>query len=143
MVSCMLKNNDKNSAVFKTTKGTKPEINRIILVDDDAMVNRMHQMILSKHVKDKTIIAFTDPKGALNDIRKNIPDLIFLDINMPDIDGWKFLKILTDYAIKVDVIILSSSIDPNEIMRAKSFEAVKDFIIKPLTYDKVKHLFIK
>ena len=135
-------NNDKNSAVFKLGN-TRADINRIMLVDDDALTNKMHQMILSRYQKDKTVIAYSDPRSALNDVRKKIPDLIFLDINMPDIDGWKFLKIMSDYQIKVDVIILSSSIDPNEIIRAKSFPAVKDFIIKPLTYDKIKHLFAK
>lgn len=135
-----LMNNDKNNAVFKLGD-TRRDIKNIMLVDDDALTNKMHQMILARYQKDKDVMAYTEPRSALNDLRKKLPDLIFLDINMPDIDGWKFLKILTDYDIKVDVIILSSSIDPNEIIRAKSFPFVKDFIIKPLTYDKIKYLF--
>lgn len=133
-------NNDKNNVVFKLGDA-KQNINNIMLVDDDALTNKMHQMILSRYQKEKTVAVYTDPRSALNDLRKKTPDLIFLDINMPDIDGWKFLKILNDYNIKVDVIILSSSIDPNEVIRAKSFSSVKDFIIKPLTYDKIKYLF--
>lgn len=135
-----LMNNDKNNAVFKLGS-TQPDIKNIMLVDDDLLTNKMHHMILSRYQKDKNVTAYSDPRTALNDLRKKVPDLIFLDINMPDIDGWKFLKILNDQEIKVDVIILSSSIDPNEIIRAKSFPFVKDFIIKPLTYDKIKYLF--
>ena len=135
-----LMNNDNNNAVFKLGN-TRTNIRSIMMVDDDALTNKMHSMILSRYQKNKNVTTYTEPRNALNELRKKVPDLIFLDINMPDIDGWKFLKILNEQQIKVDVIILSSSIDPNEVIRAKNFPFVKDFIIKPLTYDKIKYLF--
>jgi CheY-like chemotaxis protein len=114
----------------------------IVLVDDDLLVNKMHKMILLKYKKDVVIKDFDNPENALEYIYSNKPDLIFLDINMPVIDGWMFLQRLEAYPFDLSVIVVSSSIDPNEMVRAHSYKRVRKFIVKPLTREKLDPLFI-
>lgn len=118
----------------------KGDAKHIVLVDDDVITNRLHQMLIKKHHADKKIALFNDPEIALGYIKENSPDLILLDLHMPEIDGWRFLHMMEEYNIFIDVIIVSSSIDPRERLRAKSFMCVKDFYTKPLTSEKVKQL---
>ena len=119
---------------------TKSDSKRIMLVDDDSLTNKLHHMIITKHNKNKEVVQFDNPVRALEYLEETIPDLILLDLNMPEVDGWSFLKRLEERGLMVDVIIISSTIDPAERTRAQSFKSVKDFITKPLTYDKIKHL---
>jgi len=118
----------------------KSIVDHIVLVDDDPLVNMMHKMILSRY--KKTIIkAFDNPKIALEYIGIHKPDLIFLDINMPEINGWEFLRRLETSSFRAKVIILSSSIDPVDQNAAYTYECVKDYIIKPLTYEKLQTIY--
>ncbi|WP_158795693.1 response regulator [Pedobacter sp. L105] len=114
---------------------------RIMLVDDDSLTNKLHHMIITKYNKNKEVVQFDNPVLALDYLKENnLPDLILLDLNMPEIDGWNFLRLLEEQNILVDVVIISSTIDPAERARALSHKSVKDFLTKPLTYDKIKHL---
>lgn len=73
-----------------------------------------------------------------------LPDVIFLDLSMPVMDGWEFLK---EYALlqprlkkKIALFIVSSSISPHEVERSKSFQVVTDFLIKPLAKGKIREI---
>jgi CheY-like chemotaxis protein len=122
------------------TEATKTESKHIMLVDDDSLTNKLHHMIITKHNKNKRVVQFDSPVHALEYLEEHKPDLILLDLNMPEMDGWTFLRRLGERNIKIDVVIISSTIDPAERIRAQSFKSVKDFLTKPLTYDKIKHL---
>ncbi|TFF35790.1 ATP-binding response regulator [Mucilaginibacter psychrotolerans] len=113
----------------------------IVIVDDDLIVNKLHKMMLSRYKKNAAIYDFHDPQKALDYIYLNKPDLIFLDINMPEIDAWSFLRELETYPFDSSVIIVSSSIDTNEKNKARAHPFVKEFVTKPLTWDKLKSLF--
>ncbi|WP_316813819.1 response regulator [Pedobacter heparinus] len=118
----------------------KSDHNHIVLVDDDVVTNKLHKMLIRKHHSGKRIVLFDNPQKALTYIQQHTPDLILLDLHMPEINGWKFLEMMEELHIFIDVVIVSSSIDPGERSKAKSFLSVKDFYTKPLTIEKVNQL---
>lgn len=123
-----------------TADQIKARPKHIMLVDDDSLTNKLHHMIITKYNKNKRIVQFDNPMLALEYLEDNLPDLILLDLNMPEVDGWCFLRLLEEQNIQVDVVIISSTIDPAERTRAQLHKTVKDFLMKPLTYEKIKHL---
>lgn len=122
------------------SEATKKSSRHIMLVDDDSLTNKLHHMIITKYNKNRDVVQFDNPVAALAYLDLNKPDLILLDLNMPDIDGWMFLDLMKKHKILTDVVIVSSTIDPADRNRANAYPVVKDFLMKPLTYDKIKHL---
>jgi CheY-like chemotaxis protein len=118
----------------------------IAIVDDDKIFQlTASKTIIGTQLTDK-VLQFENGEEALTFIKSNLsnpqvlPDYIFLDINMPFVDGWMFLE---DYAtIKsklvkpVTIYMVSSSIDPRDIARAKGNLFVSDYVIKPVTREK-------
>ncbi|QNK61405.1 response regulator [Pedobacter sp. PAMC26386] len=132
--------NKEHSTDDFVAESTKTDSKHIMLIDDDSLTNRLHHMIITKYNKNRRVVQFGSSTHALDYLKENKPDLILLDLNMPEIDGWAFLKLLEEQRPDVDVVIISSTIDPAERTRAQSYRSVKDFLTKPLTYDKIKHL---
>ncbi len=120
------------------------EIKRFLLVDDDPVNNSLTKMILKKTFNEVLINTFTKPEEGLefmknessNNETDNEKTTLFLDINMPTLSGWEYLEAfeLFDASIKkrYDIYILSSTVDPTDINRAKENPLVIDFIEKPL-----------
>jgi len=71
-----------------------------------------------------------------------LPGIIFLDLNMPIMDGWQFLDEFTLIPIKeiVTIYIVTSSIDPTDEVRASHYEKVSNFIVKPIEVDQLKEI---
>ena len=110
----------------------------IVLVDDDLLANMMHKRIIKNFQKAVSVQDFNDPAQALRYINKNQPDLILLDINMPEIDGWEFLRLMDAYSLDIPVIMVSSSIDEREESMALEHACVKGFINKPMTEEHLR-----
>lgn len=119
----------------------------IMLIDDSEIDNMVNKHILSKSNVAEKIIVFTTANDALQylEVNKNstdatiIPSVILLDINMPIMNGFGFLvefeKLHNELLDVVNVIMLTSSVDPNDIRRSKEFVSVKSFISKPLSLE--------
>ncbi len=125
-------------------------IRHFLLVDDDAINNVLTKMILKKSFGEVQINAFTVPEEGLEFMKSepinNPPVILLLDINMPTISGWEYLDAfeLFDPTIKMkyEIYILSSSVDPKDINRAKENPLVKDFIEKPINNEILRKMFV-
>lgn len=119
--------------------------NIFITVDDDPVNNLLSKVIIKKTIREATVFDFTRAEVALQFLSEEAENydgiVLFLDINMPIIDGWGFLerfeKLSADITNKVKIFMLSSSLDENDVARAKSYASVEDYLPKPLTIEKV------
>lgn len=122
----------------------------IALVDDD----KVFQLTASRTIKAANltdrILQFENGEEALAFLKahasdsESLPDYIFLDINMPFVDGWMFLD---DYADlkqlltkEIRIYMVSSSIDPRDVDRARQNENVREYVIKPVSREKFVEL---
>lgn len=117
----------------------KKRLNCIMLIDDDEDDNYFHQIILRKmDVADHIQVAQTGLE-ALEYLEKEneVPDIIFLDINMPGMNGWDFLdeykKINARQKTTVIIIMLTTSISPADQERAERMPQISSFQSKPMT----------
>lgn len=115
----------------------------IFLVDDDPINNLINKRLLGKVEIAKNIVEFLEGEKALSqlkDIDPTQPILIFLDINMPVLNGWEFLEKYRELHFnRCDkIVILSSSIDYQDRLKAQGYNAVSGFLEKPLTLEKIK-----
>ena len=131
--------NDKHNVSEKRNLH-KNRIEKIMLIDDEHIVNVIHQKMLTSQWTDIEVKSFTNPEIALESLETEMPDLIMLDINMPLLNGWQVLQALERKQIDIDVVMVSSSIDPEERRRAFKFPNVKSFLNKPLTREQLATL---
>ena len=116
------------------------------IIDDDKLSIKLMSMLIAKNNFCEEIISFHNPQTALDELKSHannplkLPDVILLDLNMPVIDGWQFLDefSLVPFAKEILIFIVSSSIDPCDLEMAKNYPIVKNYIIKPLTSEKLK-----
>lgn len=126
--------------------------NIVCVIDDDKIYRFTIERYLKVHQLSEQIIEFSDAEDALNFLESNVdnpnllPDIIFLDVNMPIIDGWKFMLKYQEFCSKpcknIRIYMFSSSIDSRDQERAKDFPEISDFIVKPISEQKLKELFI-
>lgn len=124
---------------------------KFFIVDDDKVFVFLAKKIIKSVSTDVDFKSFEDGMAIFEYLKEIIskpellPDIIFLDLNMPVMDGWEFLKeyVLLHEKIekKIPVYLVSSSISPHDIERAKNISVVSDFIIKPLRREKIVELF--
>ncbi len=119
-------------------------ISTIYIIDDDAITIFGIKKILKRTVSYDTIFEFENGAQALNNIVSNLtekgttPDVIFLDLNMPIMDGWQFLEALLKITIEKKLIIniVTSSIDPADVQTWKIFKTKTqhqlNFKVKPI-----------
>lgn len=118
----------------------KKKLSCILLVDDDNDDNFYHQIIIKEMDIVNTIDIVKNGIEAMTYLKNeniNPPDLIFLDLNMPKMNGWEFLDAYKNLSIaqkaKVLIVILTTSANPDDIKRAKEIEDVTGFESKPLS----------
>lgn len=129
------------------------QVKTITIVDDDTIFVFLTKKTIeqSKLVELKSV--FTNGLDALNFLKDNkcnidlLPEIILLDLNMPIMNGWQFLheftKLHPNMGKKIAIYICSSSSFQDDIKRAKEISEVSDYIIKPITTDKLTDMIKK
>jgi len=132
-------------------------LSKILCVDDDPITLMLCKKVIEKAEFSKEIDTAQNGEDALKyfDNLKEmqndnsdlvLPQLMFLDLNMPIMGGWEFLDIFSDqkyhsFFPDLKVIVLSSTIDPKDIEKSKSYSMVIDFLSKPITKDTLKSYY--
>lgn len=117
-----------------------------LIVEDDKILHIVMKKILHSIEWNSPLLPFENGMLALNYLKENYQKenafVIFLDINMPVMNGWQFLDSIVDVVSNENVYVymLSSSIDANDKDRAMQNRFVVDFIPKPVSIDKLKSI---
>lgn len=124
---------------------------KLLMIDDNPIEHLIMQKMLANYhlfpnavhsIDAKIIIQFFMEKQKL---KEQLPDLIFLDLNMPRFNGWDFLTRFNELypllAKTIDVYIVSSSINPKDHIRCKKYAFVKSFLMKPLKKQTLETVF--
>jgi CheY-like chemotaxis protein len=124
---------------------------KICLIDDDNIYQFTARTILESTGLAKEIQSFYNGSEAIqylskkeNQQKETLPDVIFLDINMPIMNGWEFLDAYHTLQVElpkhITVYVVSSSIDDHDMQKSKGYLEVSDYIVKPVSRIKYKEL---
>jgi CheY-like chemotaxis protein len=122
----------------------------VMLIDDNEIDNLINQKMIEAasiadniytHTGAKSAIEFLKNMEKLEVAEKVLPDVIFLDIDMPLMDGFQFLdefeKLSNVAKRKCKIVMLTSSINPQDFNRSKKYENVKLYLNKPLSHESI------
>lgn len=134
----------------------KRKLNCILLIDDDEPTNFLNRMLIEEVACTEHIQIAQSGQSALDYLKGNgsfangqfpSPDLIFLDINMPAMNGWEFLdrynELDPELKSRVKIVMLTTSFNPDDITRAKENPVISNFETKPLTSHKLHRILRK
>lgn len=122
----------------------------ICVIDDDDIYQFTIKRTIQSTNLAKEILSFNDAEealeyfGTLTEVTDSLPDILFVDINMPLMNGWEFLEAFQTIKYKfqkdIKIFMSSSSIDSRDMEKAQEYECVSDYLIKPMTIDKLKDI---
>ena len=111
---------------------------KVFLIDDEHVVNFITRRMIGQLASHVEIVEFTDSSKALDALKVDYPDLVFLDLHMPKVSGWEFLDLMSSLGLGHRVVILSSSVSSADLEHSKTYPNVVEFIEKPISRDDLK-----
>lgn len=129
------------------------KIDTFCIIDDDDIYQFTTSLMLKKTDLVNKVILFSNGLKAINFLKdemgnkENIPDILFLDINMPVMDGWEFLEeyLLIKPMLPKTVVIymVSSSVDERDVLKAKSISALSGYLVKPISSQNIMEVILE
>ncbi|RKD13329.1 transcriptional regulator [Pelobium manganitolerans] len=123
-----------------------------IIDDDEVYVYAIKRLINLKQLSEQVLV-FKNGQLALDYLINTpadkvvLPDVILLDVRMPVLDGWGFLEAYAELNIpgkqKVDIYMVSSSIDPRDLEKAANIPIIKRYLFKPVNLEDLKNILEK
>ncbi len=120
----------------------KKKLNLVLLVDDFDGANFLHQKVINETGCAEKVHVETDAEAALEFLETEVngefprPELLFIDLNMPSMNGWEFLaeykKLTREQRWGTLIVILTTSHNPDDLARAKAKHPATIFMNKPL-----------
>lgn len=128
-----------------------PEKFRVFIIDDDDIYQFLTKRELEVSERVEKIKVFSDGKKAISYLSEHchetnlLPDIIFLDLNMPIMSGWTFIERFRELNIEdkssIKIYMVSSSFDKRDIEKSKEYEEISDYLIKPVTRSQISNIF--
>ena len=121
----------------------------VLLVEDDPITIMVCERIIKMTSFADKVTSCLNGKIGFDYLismkeKGTVPNIVFLDINMPVMNGWDFLtaldKVQSDFKVFPAIYLLSSTVDPEDYSKAKTFSIVKDFISKPLSKEALEKI---
>lgn len=121
------------------------------IIEDDPI----HLYLTKKHMEltglVKKILVCKDGKDAYDTLKalfvnnEKLPQIVFLDLNMPVWDGWQFLDEFTKIPVKqkVEIYILTSSVYEEDIKRAETYSLTSNYFLKPIGQEQMKTILLE
>ncbi len=111
------------------------------IIDDDPISVLITKKIMQRSNFCNSLLVYSDGEKAISGLTDiiasgiGIPEVILLDLNMPVMNGWEFLEKFADILNekKITIFIVTSSINPSDLKKAKNYQTVSNYIVKPIT----------
>ncbi|MBS1950340.1 MAG: Two-component transcriptional response regulator, LuxR family [Cytophagales bacterium] len=129
---------------------TAKKYHSVMLIDDNEIDNLINQKMIEAasiagniytHTGAKSAIEFLKNMEKMDLAEKVLPDIIFLDIDMPLMDGFQFLDEFENLSPltrkKCKIVMLTSSINPQDFNRSKKYPNVRLYLNKPLSHETI------
>lgn len=134
----------------------EPLYKAVMLIDDNSIDNFVNEKIIKMAHFASNVYVQTSVLSGLEFLKnmevikeysqEMVPEIIFLDLNLPLVDGFQFLdefeKFSPELKSKIKIIILTCSINPNDVERSKGYESVVDYFYKPLAVKELSKFLI-
>lgn len=120
---------------------------KVLIVDDDPIFNFLHARMLAIGSLAETVESALNGRQALEILQNNrhaLPEVILLDLTMPEMDGFGFLQAVKELNIpgieNISIVVITSSINPKDSERVRAL-GVSHYLVKPISLDILRDVF--
>lgn len=125
----------------------------ILLIDEDSTSNMIFQKMASVAQISERLLVYPSVIDAIEFLKDNVykpeelPDVIFLDLRMPEMSGWEFMEVFQgikqEISKQIDIYIVSTSDNDEDHKRSQQYPEIKGYLVKPVSIAELKKMMLK